>query len=290
MTSDGRATTATTPARGHRDESLSLLWRIVDDAVDPGYAAAADRARSSNKRGVGLGHSVALAVALLILAALVTAAYLQTQRGAPSADRTRTDLTKRVVAATEQMDALAARVDILTQRTADLRAAALSGTTADQALADRVAALETGVGARAVAGPGIEVVLDDGPPTSASGEEPDLARVLDRDLQVAVNGLLAAGAEAVSVNGQRITSLSAIRGAGGAVLVGYRPLSPPYIVAAIGSPDSLESNFTGSTAADQLRALSDAYGIVFEVEAAEDLLVPGQPDLALRYAALGGGA
>jgi uncharacterized protein YlxW (UPF0749 family) len=275
--------------RGHRDESLSLLWRIVDDAVDPVYAAEAERS-TSRGRGVSLGHSVALAAALLILGALVTAAFLQTQRGAPSVDRTRADLAARVVAATAQTDALTTQVDTLTQRTADLRAAALSGTSADQALADRVAALETGVGARAVAGPGIEVVLDDGPPTSASGEEPDLARVLDRDLQVAVNGLLAAGAEAVSVNGQRITTLSAIRGAGSAVLVGYRPLSPPYEIAAIGSPDSLEANFTASTAADQLRTLASAYGIIFEVDAAEDLLVPGQPDLALRYAALGGGA
>ena len=286
MISNGGSTTV----RGHRDESLSLLWRIVDDAVDPGYAAAADRGQTSSSRGVGLGHSVALAVALLILAALVTAAFLQTQRGAPSADRTRSDLATRVVAATAQTDALTARVDTLTQWTADLQAAALSGTTSDQALADRVAALEIGVGARPVAGPGIEVVLDDGPPTSASGEQPDLARVLDRDLQVAVNGLFAAGAEAVSVNGQRITTLAAIRGAGGAVLVGYRPLSPPYVVAAIGSPDSLEANFSASTAADQLRTLSDAYGIIFEVAAAEDLLVPGQPDLTLRYAAVGGGA
>ncbi len=286
MTSEG----GTTAVRGRRDESLSLLWRIVDDAVDPGYAAAAARSPASPTESAGLGHSVALAAALLILGALVTAAFLQTQRGAPTADRTRADLADRVVTATEQTDALAAHVDTLTQREADLRATALSGTAADQALADRVAALETGVGARAVTGPGVEVVLDDGPPTSTSEGRPDLARVLDRDLQVAVNGLLAAGAEAVAVNGQRMTTLSAIRGAGGAVLVGYRPLSPPYVVTAIGSPDSLEANFNGSAAADQLRTLSDAYGIIFDVDPAEDLLIPGQPDLALRYATVGGGA
>ena len=55
-------------------------------------------------------------------------------------------------------------------------------------------------------------------------------RVLDRDLQELVNGLWAAGAEAVSVDGQRLTARTAIRSAGEAVLVDFRPLSPPYVV------------------------------------------------------------
>ena len=61
-------------------------------------------------------------------------------------------------------------------------------------------------------------------------------RVLDRDLQIVVNGLWAAGAEAISINGQRLTALSAIRSAGEAILVDFRPLSPPYVVSAVGEP------------------------------------------------------
>ena len=68
---------------------------------------------------------------------------------------------------------------------------------------------------------------------------PDLARVLDTDIQLVVNGLFASGAEAVAVNGQRITVLSPIRSAGEAVLVGFRPLTPPYTVTAVG-PDELD--------------------------------------------------
>ena len=49
--------------------------------------------------------------------------------------------------------------------------------------------------------------------------------MLDRDLQVIVNGLWAAGAEAIAVNGQRLTACSAIRSAGEAILVDFRPLS-----------------------------------------------------------------
>ena len=99
-----------------------------------------------------------------------------------------------------------------------LRGEALSGSETNRLLRDQVLAHELAAGLVAVTGPGVVVELTDGPPTDHAGGV-DLARVLDRDLQVVVNGLFASGAEAVSVNGERITALSAIRGAGGAVLV-----------------------------------------------------------------------
>ena len=52
-----------------------------------------------------------------------------------------------------------------------------------------------------------------------------------------MNGLWSVGAEAIAVNGQRLTAQSAIRSAAGAILVNYRPLKPPYRVEAIGPPD-----------------------------------------------------
>jgi uncharacterized protein YlxW (UPF0749 family) len=70
-------------------------------------------------------------------------------------------------------------------------------------------------------------------------------RVRDADLQDVVNGLWAAGAEAVAVDGQRLTALSAIRSAGESVLVDLRPLSPPYTVEAVGDPAALEVGFVG---------------------------------------------
>jgi uncharacterized protein YlxW (UPF0749 family) len=270
------------PRRADRDDSLSLLWRIVDDAIDPGYAAAVRRG-SRPVTAAGLGHSLVLAVALLALGALIAAAVLQTQRGAPAASRTRADLVERVETATQQADDVAATVDDLAKQTTELREAALSGTAADQLLNDQVASLASVVGQDAVTGPGVEVVLTDGPPAPASGTGPDLARVLDRDLQLVVNGLFAAGAEAVSINGQRITSLSAIRGAGDAVLVGYRPLSPPYVVSAIGESDTLERDFVTGSAGSSMQDLSNTYGIGFDTEQRDELLVPGVPDLMLRY-------
>lgn len=264
-------------------EAKSLLSRVYDDALDPGYSATAERGNGSSGSGSALRRSVTLAIALLAVGALATAVIVQTMRGAPDEDRTRTDLIDRVVTATAETDALAARVDELSAATASLRSDALSGNSADENLSARVGDLERAVGVDAVRGPGLEIVLDDGPPDPGGEGEPDLARVLDQDLQLTVNGLFAAGAEAASINGQRLTTLSAIRGAGDAVLVGYRPLSPPYVIAAIGDPSDMRTKFDNGPAAEQLRTLAQTYGITFDVRVQDELLLPGKPDLVLRY-------
>lgn len=278
------------PTRVARDGSMSLLWRVADDALDPGYALVADRDDSSSARNGRQRRSVTLGLALLLLGLLASAALVQTQRGAPAADRTRADLADRVGTATVEVDALATRVTALNKEAAQLQAAALSGSESDQALSEQVTALELRAGLSPVEGPGIQVLLTDGTPSRADENAPDLARVLDIDLQLTVNGLFAAGAEAVAINDQRITSLSAIRSAGDAVLVGYRPLIPPYTVTAIGEPERLKMEFLGGNAAAHLETLATAYGIGYDTVSEDTLQVPGRPDLSLRHAIAGSGS
>ena len=62
------------------DASLSLLRRLVDDSMDPGYQEAADRRQATS---AGWRHSLAFAIAIGLTAALVTAAVLQVREGAP---------------------------------------------------------------------------------------------------------------------------------------------------------------------------------------------------------------
>jgi uncharacterized protein YlxW (UPF0749 family) len=105
--------------------------------------------------------------------------------------------------------------------------------------------------------------------------------VRDADLQDVVNGLWAAGAEAVAVDGQRLTALSAIRSAGESVLVDLRPLSPPYVVEAVGDASRLEVRFVDGPSGRRLTTLASLYGIRFEVSRADELDLPaaGTPDL-----------
>ncbi len=158
-------------------------------------------------------------------------------------------------------------------------------------LADDISRLGLLTGALPTSGPGITVTVDDASavaPVDGSDPRADTSaqdgRVLDQDLQSVVNGLWAAGAEAVSVNGQRLTALAAIRSAGEAILVDYRPLAPPYRVLAIGDADSLTSRFTDGAAGRTLKYLSDNFGVRYDLTPSAALTLPGSAGLTVRRA------
>ena len=104
----------------------------------------------------------------------------------------------------------------------------------------------------------------------------NVSRVLDVDLQGVVNGLWASGAEAIAVNGQRLTGLTTIRAAGGAILVDFRPVTSPYEIAAIG-PDDMEQRFNDSPPAKAIRDLANQYGLDFSTRSQDDLRLPAAP-------------
>jgi uncharacterized protein YlxW (UPF0749 family) len=108
--------------------------------------------------------------------------------------------------------------------------------------------------------------------------------VLDRDLQTVVNGLWAAGAEAIAVNGQRLTARSAIRYAGQAILVDFRPLVPPYVVQAIGEAAGLQTRFAAGSAGAYLQALRDNYGVQGAIVPSANLELPGAGGSTTRFA------
>ena len=100
------------------------------------------------------------------------------------------------------------------------------------------------VGTVAVTGPGMLVEVDDAPAGGTDARD----RVLDIDLQILANGLWQAGAEAVAINGHRLSSLTAIRSAGDAITVDFRSLTRPYRVEAIGDPRTLPARFAETAA------------------------------------------
>jgi uncharacterized protein YlxW (UPF0749 family) len=118
----------------------------------------------------------------------------------------------------------------------------------------------------------------------ATGGFGNSGRVRDRDLQLVVNGLWEAGAEAVSINGQRLTALSAIRAAGDAILVDNRPLVTPYTVLAIGDGGQLASAFRNGVGGRYLKLLQDDYGIRADIAAQGSVDVPAATGVTLRYA------
>jgi uncharacterized protein YlxW (UPF0749 family) len=101
---------------------------------------------------------------------------------------------------------------------------------------------------------------------------------------VVVNALWAAGAEAISINGQRLGPTSAIRFAGEAVLVDFRPVTNPYEVRAIGDPETLSSGFLASPEVAALALIEESFGLRFDFSREEELSLPAASTPELRSA------
>ena len=274
---------------------MSILVDLMAGAVDEGYAQAAARRgtqhappavplpvpaakAAGHRRRVAIGAAVALALA----GALFATAAVATHRGNAAADRDRKQLVAQVTLQTAATDALEREVSTLGTQVSAARTSALSLTDRGANLLTQIKDLEPVDGAVPVVGAGVRVILDDAPASHAAGSDGS-GVIVDSDLRAAVNGLFIAGAQAVSINGQRLTAQTAIREAGGAILVDFRPLSPPYTIDAIGPP-SLGATFTGSETAQLFVTDHQLYGLGFTVDDHQRLTLPSAANVVVHYA------
>ncbi len=271
---------------------MTLLVEVMTRPLDPGYAAAAERRRERGTTGHAgaRGRSVLAVVALVVVGLLLGTAWWQARGTRPAGVLARDQLAAEITRQDAAAGRLQQRITTLTAQIEAERRRQLE-LSAQGGLADEVASLGLATGALAVAGPGITVTLDDAQGVSSgAGGDPrkdqstDDGRVLDSDLQLVVNGLWDAGAEAVAINGQRLTAMSAIRSAGEAVLVDYRPLSPPYRVSAIGDPATLQTRFGDGPGGRDVQYLKDNFGVQVDVRSATRLVLPGSAGLDTRRA------
>lgn len=273
------------------DASMSLLINIMDHSLDEGYAEATAR-RAVRGEGSAISRAPAarllVAVGVGLIAVVVTLAAIQVRAAAPQAEKERRDLISRIHAREATADQLADEVAALREQVDAMQDKNL---TAGEV--ERVELLALLTGADPVEGPGLKVVVDD---AAASGDQdgankdPRAAetaangRVLDRDLQRVVDGLWQAGAEAIGINGQRLTALSAIRAAGASILVDNRPLSPPYTILAIGNGKKMQVAFQDGADGRYLHALSERYGIRTDIATQKKIKLPAAIGLTLRVA------
>jgi uncharacterized protein YlxW (UPF0749 family) len=255
---------------------MDLLLQIIRQPVDPDYAAAAARGDRSSRRLWLLGL-VAVAVGVLFAVAAV-----QTTRSAPALQSERTELIHRVQDAEAQQDELRGRATALSAEIDTLRTAALGGDSASAELERQITVLDPVVGNVAVRGPGVQIVVDDAAAPADPAAPGD--RVLDLDLQILANGLWQAGAEAVAINGHRLSALTAIRSAGDAITVDYRSLNRPYRIEAVGNPRTLPAAFAESSAGAWWHDLQQNRGMRYELTDAGELTLPADPGLTLRWA------
>ncbi|WP_231495900.1 DUF881 domain-containing protein [Cellulomonas sp. HZM] len=256
---------------------MTLLTEVYRRPLDPGYALVAARGGSRRTRpGVA-----ALAALALVLGIGTAAATLALRQPAGQAEQARKILETQIT----ERDAEAARLDAQAKaigaEVSALQARALAS--ADSTLREALAAGAVEAGTAPASGRGVRVVLTDAPSADPDTADPD-TRVQDSDLQVLVNGLWQAGAEAIAINGERLTATTAIRSAGSAVLVDLVALSSPYTVEALGDPVRLQTGLATSSAGQLLSALRTTYDIGVDTSSQRRLDLPGSGPVTLRHA------
>lgn len=204
---------------------------------------------------------ITLGVALLALGFLIAA---QLASEAPRVRYTTQERTPLVETANE----LQAQQDDLTARILDLRAKVQGVESQGEGSANLVPQLNAqlqeariAAGLIALTGTGIVIQLEDSKtPVPPDGSESDYL-VGSRDIRLVVEELWGAGAEAVAVNGERITPTSAIIDVGTSLLVNSAYLAPPYQITALGPPDLYDRLSKSPGFVDFVRAREGGYGI-----------------------------
>ncbi|MER7773091.1 DUF881 domain-containing protein [Kitasatospora sp. NPDC096140] len=270
------------------DASMSLLTNVMDHSLDEGYAeAAAARGGARDSRIPGtLQGLLTLGAGLALVGAVVTVGAVNAHKAEPTLAKERDALIHRINDSNTSADQLQKQVQELRRKVDNTQQQALASGDGD------TGGLSGAVGLGEVTGPGVKLVLEDAAGTGLGGNVDPRAgqgfsnsgRLRDRDLQLVVNGLWGSGAEALAINGQRLTALSAIRAAGEAVLVDNRPLVPPYTIQAIGDGPKLLTAFENDMAGQYLRLLQEKYAIKSTLSTQKSLTLPAAVGVTLRTA------
>ncbi len=162
-------------------------------------------------------------------------------------------------------------IRILQNRITDYEEKLSSGKGAIQALNEQLQTIKVQAGLTDVMGPGVIITLADSGYRAPLAELQNLYIVHDYDLLQVINELKAAGAEAIALNGQRLSFYSAIRCVGNVIQVNGVPIASPYKIEAIGDPDVLLS---GLKLPGGIVDLLTNSGLKVEVKKAEQLVLP----------------
>jgi uncharacterized protein YlxW (UPF0749 family) len=215
---------------------------------------------------------------LLVFGLLVTIAAVQTSRNASASDASRESLIEQINIRRHGLSDLQQQLNQEQQRVLGLQAKLNDLSTQEKAGQARIERLQGRTGFGAVRGPGVQVTLNSAPDSG------DNQLVRDSDLTLLADALWAAGAEAISVNGQRLNVLGAFRNVGIQVLLNAQPINPPYAFDVIGDPDTLPANLLSSSIGEKWYTLKDTLGFRFDVRNGGTMTLPAAEQQGLRSA------
>lgn len=258
-----------------------LLSLITEQALEQDYRSVAQRrARDGGAPDPPRSRVVAAAV-IAVFGILISVAAVQNSRNEEVEDAGRTTLISRIIEARDDLEGRQAAIADLTRENRELTEALTGLASVRQQATSQVRRLQLVAGYLAVTGEGVRIVVNDNP-----GGDP-IQLVTDADLAMLADGLWEAGAEAIAINDQRLNPLGSIRNVGSAIHVNTVPLTPPYVVRAIGDRRTLQADLLNTTQGARFFSLADQLGFELSVDDVPELELPAARQRPLNHVETG---
>ncbi|MGI6119070.1 MAG: DUF881 domain-containing protein [Desulfosporosinus sp.] len=134
-----------------------------------------------------------------------------------------------------------------------------------------------------VTGPGVRITLDDSKRVDIGEDDPNNYFIHEQYIREIFNALWNGGAEAIAVNGQRVSTNTEVFCSGSTIQINGSPQMPPYVIDAIGDSNFLLSalNFYGW---HKLGDFQEQYGIIRKLEVLESIIIPAGKFREYQYA------
>jgi uncharacterized protein YlxW (UPF0749 family) len=244
--------------------SFGDWWRRISGAL--ARARRAHRSRDRSRRPLDR----VLTGAVCVLAGFMIMVSAWNSQGSDLRPARHTDLVGLI------QDQSRRNADLV-RRVTGLRAEVdgLSAAEAEPDLTPRLTPQAAAAGLTAVKGPAVTVTLNDAPATvAADGIDPDLLVVHQQDIQAVVNALWSGGAEAMTIQGQRVISTTGVKCVGNTVVLHGIPYAPPYVISAIGDASRLHAALAASEPLLIYQQYVDAYGLGYDEQAVAEASFP----------------
>lgn len=213
-----------------------------------------------------------LSTAVFALAGFMIVTGAVNSQGGDLRPNRNTDLAGLVQSEAKRNRDLADKVTALRAQVDEL---AKSGA-ADPVSEDELNAASALAGLTPVKGPAVSVTLTDAPlEVKPAGLDEDLLVVHQQDIQAVVNALWSGGAEAMTIQGQRVSSLTGIKCVGNTVVLHGVPYAPPYEIVAIGNQSKLEAALASSSYLAIYHQYVQAYGLGYAQRRLDEATMPG---------------
>lgn len=254
-----------------------LLTLITTRSMDEDYAHVAQKrvVSGETRPQVSRPHWASL-LAIAALGVMAAVVAVQTDRQAEVDELSRAALVEQINFRRAELRDLQGQVAQLSSAN---QAVASNSTLLQDRLDDIAAGVrraEVNTGYAPVRGPGVRITVNNRDGVDVNDE------IRDEDLAYLVDGLWEAGAEAIAINDQRLTVLGGIRNTNRAIHVNGRPVNPPYVVQAIGDPQTLQARLLQTSQGQEWFGLVNFFGFVYQPQNVDDIRLPAAPERPLR--------